>query len=313
MSDTKLNTFSQWSDYYLDDCCASGQSLRTVRIKRCNLGLFERWALAEGISSPLQVTKKVLESYKRFLNTYINPRTNDVLALGTRRNRLTAIKTMFKRMVYLEVIDVNPLEIFELPKVPKSLPTAFLAFEELEQVFTQTMMSGLKGLRDRAILETYYASGVRRMELGNLNINDINFEKRKVRVNKGKGAKDRIVPIAKRTCEWIQEYLKHGRPTLKTLRSGQVLFLSNSGVRYGETQLSELVKKYLLMAGFDVNAACNVFRHSAATHMLEGGADIRQIQVYLGHADISTTMVYTHVTNAELDRAYEKSHPAALS
>ena len=125
MNDTKLSTFSQWNEYYLDDCCASGQSLRTVRIKRCNLELFQRWALLEGITSPLQVTKKVLESYKRYLNTYINPRTDDVLALGTRRNRLTAVKTMFKRMVYLEVIAINPLEIFELPKVPKSLPKAF--------------------------------------------------------------------------------------------------------------------------------------------------------------------------------------------
>ncbi|MGX9462233.1 tyrosine-type recombinase/integrase [Shewanella sp. A14] len=311
MSDTKLSTFSQWNDYYLDDCCASGQSLRTVRIKRCNLALFERWALAEDIMSPLQVTKKVLESYKRHLNTYINPRTNEVLALGTRRNRLTAVKTMYKRMVYLEVIDINPLEVFELPKVPKSLPTAFLTFEELEQVFAQTMMGGLNGLRDRAILETYYASGIRRMELGNLEIGDINFETKKLRVNNGKGAKDRIVPIAKRTCEWIQQYLKHSRPTLRNMRSGKVLFLSNSGLKFGETQLSELAKKYLLMAGFNVNAACNVFRHSAATHMLEGGADIRQIQVYLGHADISTTMVYTHVTNPELERAYEKSHPAA--
>jgi len=311
MSDTKLNTFSQWNNYYLDDCCASGQSLRTVRIKRCNLELFQSWAIAEDITSPLQVTKKVLESYKRYLNTYINPRTNEVLSLGTRRNRLTAVKTMFKRMVYLEVIAINPLEVFELPKVPKSLPTAFLTFNQLEQVFAQTLMSGTKGLRDRAILETYYASGIRRMELGNLNIGDIDFEKRKLRINKGKGAKDRIVPIGKRTCEWIQEYLNHSRPTLRTMRSGQVLFLNNTGLRYGETQLSELAKKYLLMAGFNVNAACNVFRHSAATHMLEGGADIRQIQVYLGHADISTTMVYTHVTNLELERAYEKAHPAA--
>lgn len=311
MSDTKLSTFAQWNDYYLDDCCASGQSLRTVRIKRCNLELFVRWALAEDITSPLQVTKKVLESYKRHLNTYINPRTNEVLALGTRRNRLTSVKTMYKRMVYLEVIDVNPLEVFELPKVPKSLPTAFLTFEELEQVFAQTMMGGLNGLRDRAILETYYASGIRRMELGNLKIGDINYETKKLRVNSGKGAKDRIVPIATRTCEWIRQYLKHSRPTLRNMRSGQALFISNSGLKFGETQLSELAKKYLLMAGFNVNAACNVFRHSAATHMLEGGADIRQIQVYLGHADISTTMVYTHVTNPELERAYEKSHPAA--
>jgi integrase/recombinase XerD len=311
MSDTSLNTFNEWFDYYLDDCCASGQSLKTVRIKRCNLNLFDQWRIAEDIKSPAEVTKKVLESYKRYLNIYINPRTNKQLAAGTRKNRLTAVKTMYKRMMYLEVIDTNPLEIFELPKVPRSLPTAFLTFQEIEQVLSQTLIHGLKGLRDRAILETYYAAGIRRMELGHLNIGDINFETKKLRVNNGKGAKDRIVPIARRTCEWIQQYLQNSRPSLMTFHSGQALFIDKSGLRFRETQLSDLAKKYLIMAGFEVNAACNVFRHSAATHMLEGGADIRQIQVYLGHADISTTMVYTHITNPELERAYEKSHPAA--
>jgi integrase/recombinase XerD len=311
MSDTKLNTFAEWFDYYLDDCCASGQSLRTVRIKRCNLNLFDQWRFSEDIKSPAEVTKRVLESYKRYLNIYINPRTNEQLAPGTRKNRLTAVKTMFKRMMYLEVIDKNPLEVFELLKLPKRLPTAFLTFEEIEQVLAQTMMHGLKGLRDRAILETYYAAGIRRMELANLNIGDVNFGTKKLRVNNGKGAKDRIVPIAKRACDWIQQYLKSSRPSLNTFHSAHALFIDNSGLRYRETQLSDLAKKYLIMAGFDVNAACNVFRHSAATHMLEGGADIRQIQVYLGHADISTTMVYTHITNPELERAYEKSHPAA--
>jgi integrase/recombinase XerD len=311
MSDTNLNTFTEWFDYYLDDCCASGQSLKTARIKRCNLNLFDQWRIAEGIKSPAEVTKKVLESYKRYLNIYINPRTNEQLAPGTRKNRLTAVKTMFKRMMYLEVIDKNPLEVFELLKLPKRLPTAFLTFEQIEQVLAQTMMHGLKGLRDRAILETYYAAGIRRMELANLNIGDVNFGTRKLRVNNGKGAKDRIVPIAKRACDWIQQYLKSSRPSLMTFHSAQALFIDNSGLRYRETQLSDLAKKYLIMAGFDVNAACNVFRHSAATHMLEGGADIRQIQVYLGHADISTTMVYTHITNPELERAYENSHPAA--
>ncbi len=311
MNDTKLETFAQWFEYYADDCYASEQSLRTVRIKLCNLNLFYQWCLTEGVITPFDVNKKLLESYKRYLNTYINPRTNEQLAPGTRKNRLTAVKTLFKRMMYLEVIEHNPLALFEMPKLPKRLPTAFLSFEEIEQVFAQSMLFGLKGLRDRAIQETYYAAGIRRMELANLNVGDVDLVKHKLRVNDGKGAKDRIVPIAKRACEWIQQYLNNCRPNLATFKSGQVLFLDNSGLRYRETQLSELVKKYLLMAGFDLNAACNVFRHSAATHMLEGGADIRQIQVYLGHADVSTTQIYTHVSNPELERVYEQSHPAA--
>ena len=118
MSDTKPESFTEWISFYLDDCCASGQSLRTVRIKRCNLTLFVKWCLGEKIAAPLAVSKKALEAYKRHLNTYINPRTNKQLSLGTRKNRLTAVKTMFTRMVYLEVIATSPLAAFELPKVP---------------------------------------------------------------------------------------------------------------------------------------------------------------------------------------------------
>ena len=230
MSDIKPESFAQWIEYYLDDCCASGQSLRTVRIKRCNLVLFVKWCITEEIKSPLTVSKKALEAYKRYLNRYVNPRTNKQLSLGTRKNRLTAVKTMFTRMVYLEVISTNPLVSFELPKAPKSLPTAFLTFEEIEEVFAQTLIFGLKGMRDRAILETYYAAGIRRMELGNLQISDINFKTKKLRVNNGKGAKDGLVPIAKRALEWVTQYLQCSRPSLKTFHSEQTLFLSNSGI-----------------------------------------------------------------------------------
>ncbi|MCP3865980.1 MAG: tyrosine-type recombinase/integrase [Aestuariibacter sp.] len=109
----------------------------------------------------------------------------------------------------------------------------------------------------------------------------------------------------------IDRYLKICRPQLETFHSDNTLFLNNSGLPMTETQLSELVKKYLLKAGFDVNAACNVFRHSAATHLLENGANLRQIQEYLGHADLSTTQVYTHIVKSELNRAYSLYHPSA--
>jgi integrase/recombinase XerD len=314
MNVTKPKSFVDCYKLYFEDCYASGQSLSTVRIKKCNLNLFLKWCLAEGISSPFELTKQHLERYRCYLNTYINPRTGEQLVPAVRRNRLTAVTTFFNRLLYLEVIEENPMRHFQQPKVPKSLPTAFLSFKDLEEVFKQCDYAGLKGIRDRAIMETFYATAIRRMELGRLklwNVERSETELAQVRINKGKGAKDRYVPISNRALKCIDTYLKSCRPKLETFHSDDTLFLNNRGLPFTETQLSELVKKYLLKAGFDVNAACNVFRHSAATHMLENGANLRQIQEFLGHSDLSTTQVYTHIVKTELNRSYSQFHPSA--
>ena len=314
MSATKPETFQACFDAYYDDCNASGQSPTTVRIKQCNLNLFHKWCITEGISTPYDLTKKDLERYKRYLNTYINPRSNDVLKPAVRRNRLRAVTTFFRRLLYLEIIDSNPMQHFEQPKVPKTLPTAFLSFPNLEKLFRQADIAGIKGIRDKAIMETFYATAVRRMELANIKLYDLDRQDdglSQLRVNHGKGAKDRYVPISNRALACIDEYIIHCRPKLENFHSGDTLFLSNSGNPFRPTQLSELIKKYLLSAGFDVNAACNVFRHSAATHMLSNGANLRQIQEYLGHADLSTTQVYTHIVQSELNESYMRFHPSA--
>ncbi|MDC0601900.1 tyrosine-type recombinase/integrase [Aliiglaciecola sp.] len=314
MSDTRPESFIDCFELYFEDCHSSGQSLSTVRIKECNLNLFLKWSVGEAIASPYDLTKKDLERYKRYLNTYINPRTNELLSLATRKKRLEAVKTFYSRLAYLEIIEQSPLDKFELPKVPKSLPTAFLTFKDLERVFQQCDYAGLKGIRDRAIMETFYATAIRRMELGRLKLWNIERSETglaQVRVNKGKGAKDRYVPISNRALKYVDKYLKECRPILETFHSDTTLFLNNQGKAFTETQLSELVKKYLLKAGFEVNASCNVFRHSAATHMLENGANLRQIQEFLGHSDLSTTQVYTHVVRNELNNAYIQCHPSA--
>lgn len=188
----------------------------------------------------------------------------------------------------------------------QSLGSPFLSFPSLERLFRQAIIGGTKGIRDLAIMETFYATAIRRMELANIKLYDLDRQEEGVsqlRVNKGKGAKDRYVPISNRALTCIDEYLTKCRPKLENFHSGDTLFLSNIGKPFRPTQLSELIKKYLISAGFDVNAACNVFRHSAATHMLSNGANLRQIQEYLGHADLSTTQVYTHIVQSELNES----------
>jgi len=299
-------------EYYLQHCLAEGQTVRTVATKRCNVSLFIRWCLARGINNSEQVTKTIGEEYKAYLVSYVNPRNKKALEKSTIRKRVTDVRTFFRELHYLEIILDNPLERLRLPKSPRTLPTAFLSYEDIEKIFSETKSHGLKGLRDRAIMECFYACAIRRMELAALELAHFRTaRKATIFIKKGKGENDRYVPISERSSSWISAYIKHVRPTLLAGSSGMALFLDNRGLKFRDTQLSDLVKKYILSAGFEVNAACNLFRHSAATHMLEGGADIREIQEYMGHADISTTQKYTHLSNPHLDRKYKETHPSA--
>lgn len=292
-------------------CLAEGMSLSTVDNKDCNIGLFIKWALAQEVASPLEVAKKLGEQYKVYLTDYISPQTGKVLKKSTRRKHVSDVRVFFKELTYLELLDSNPLEQLRLPKSPRPTVTALMSVKQIERVMGQTKQLGFVGLRDRAILECYYATAGRRNEIGRLTLADIKMENEQVLIIDGKGDKSRYVPFAERPASWLTAYLNEARPKLANLKSGTTLFLDNKGLPFRPHQLTALVKKYLNKAGISVGAACNAFRHSAATHMLEQGADIREIQEYLGHADLSTTQVYVHVVQAQLKKVYKQTHPAA--
>ena len=167
------------------------------------------------------------------------------------------------------------------------------------------------GIRDRAVLETYFATGIRRMELAGINTIDVDMISGLVTVLRGKGAKDRRVPIANRACAWIERYLEKSRPILAGEFSDDALFLDDKGLRFRGHQLSYKVSTYVKAAGIRHQGACKLFRHSTATLMHEKGADLRYIQEMLGHTDISTTQIYTHVTINRLREVYARTHPAA--
>ena len=298
-------------EFYLEDCLVKGLSVRTLEGKRGYLRAFTRWALCEGIKRPQQVDIEVIEAYQAYLFRYRQPHTNKPLEKATIRNRLTAVKVFIRRLHIRGVIKHNGLALMELPQVPRQLPKGYLDVEEIEAALLQPLLHDFKGLRDRAILAVYYATGIRRMELANLDIEDVDLKARIVTVRKGKGEKDRRVPIAQSACVWIQLYLKYVRPRLQQLPSGPVLFLDNKGLKFREHQLTRIVSKYVRRAGIRKPGACNLFRHSTATLMHENGADIRVVQDMLGHADISTTQVYTHVAINKLREVYAATHPAA--
>lgn len=310
MTKKRIKSLSDCITFYLEDCLARRQSPRTVEGKQSNLNCFVRWCATKKLHKVYQIKFLFLEDYRRHLNKYRQPGTQKPLDIATIRNKLTIVKTFFDRLYYLEVISVNPAVKFELPTVPRRLPSDYLSVPEIELVLYQTLFGRYKGIRDRAIMETYYATGVRRMELARLALKDLDSDARLLTIRRGKGQKDRRVPIAKRACDWIELYLNKVRPILANLSSGTVLFLTNSGKQYQEGQLTYIASKYVKRAGIDKRGACNLFRHSTATLMHENGADIRYVQEMLGHADISTTQVYTHVAIKRLREVYRNTHPA---
>lgn len=297
--------------YYLDLCLAKGQSPETVAAKRSGLKLFYQWYRQCGLDNLNELTLELMDSYQQALHLYRQPHNGQPLTKGTRRNRLTVVK-VFMHQMYLKGVTANTVwERLELPSPGKRLPKALFSEAEINRMLAQTLCYGPKGLRDRAVLETYYASGIRRSELAHLALDDVDLNARMLRVNQGKGDKDRLVPIARRTCDWLVRYLNEIRPQLATLNSGQALFLANNGKAFKPRQLSELAAKYVRLAGIRKRGACNLYRHATATLMLEHGADLRHVQEMLGHADISTTQIYTHVSLTKLREVYEKTHPAA--
>ena len=211
-----------------------------------------------------------------------------------------------------KLLPTNTLENIELPSKGEQIPKALYSFEEIETILEQPLLFGVKGLRDRAILETFFATGIRRGELVKMNIDDVDFNSKLVRVH-GKGKKERLVPISQRGCEWLAFYIGKIRPMFAFIGSGKALFLANNGKRYVPGKLSDMASQYVKLAGFDCSGACHLFRHNTATTMLDNGADLRHIQEMLGHASILTTQLYTHVSRKKLSEVYENTHPSAES
>lgn len=300
-------------DFYLDDCLARGQSDRTVEGKRSALKAFAAWCLSEGIRRPSRIAEADLEAYRRYLYGYRQPFTHKPLDIATQRNRLTAVKVFLGRLKRHGILKDNPAADMELPRRPQRLPKAILTEAEIEAMMHQAILHGTKGIRDRAVLETYYSTGIRRMELANLDIGDFDAQSELLTVRRGKGQKDRRVPIARRASEWIVLYLQDIRPTFARLESGKALFLADDGLRFREQQLTRLASKYVKRAGIDKPGACNLFRHATGTLMHENGADILYVKEMLGHADVSTTQIYIQVSRRKLREVYAKTHPAARS
>jgi len=282
----------------------------TLRSGGHALKLFAAWAADRAITRPSEVTRPILERYQRYIFHY---RTKQDRPLGLRGQiaRLSPLRSFFRYLVRHNLILHNPAADLELPRSDKRLPRQILTAAEAERVLGAVDLAEPMGLRDRAMLETLYSSGVRRQELLNLSIGDLDRERGVLLIRRGKGKKDRMVPIGDRAVVWISKYLEELRPKLVAEPDEGYLFLSNYGERITPKRLSQIAHDAIVRAAIGKQGSCHLFRHTAATLMLEGGADIRFIQQLLGHASLQTTQIYTQVSIGKLKEVHTETHPAA--
>jgi len=231
-------------------------------------------------------------------------------AATTVARKVAAARSFFNFMVAEGNIKDNPSQNIGSPKVGRSLPKP-ISFSQVRRLLEQpTKLSAPEAKRDKAILELLYASGMRVSELVSLNVSDIDIGGGYVRCF-GKGHKERLIPIYRQAALAVEEYVKESRPRLTRNDTERALFLNRRGERLTRQGLWQILKGYAKSAELDKEVTPHTLRHSFATHMLSGGADLRSVQELLGHANISTTQVYTHLTTEHIRRAYEKSHPRA--
>ncbi len=291
----------------------AGRSKKTVENYRLYL---ERFAsIAEEITQkdvlkPGDIDKELLRKYRLRLNRYGSEMGGDDLKVITQAYHLIALRGFLKYLARRDIKSLDP-SLVDLPRVIRKQVT-FLHFDEVEDMLEQIDLSSESGLRDRAIIELLYSGGLRVSELVGLNRDSINLERREFMV-RGKGSKDRPIFISKSAAERVQDYLDARTDSLPPLflnnsRNTQSVDTSGNYRRITARSVERIVEKYARMAGITKHVSPHTLRHSFATDLLMNGADLRSVQSMLGHADISTTQIYTHVTDAHLKEVHEKFH-----
>ena len=286
-------------------------SPRTLESWNLRLGRFVQWCAERGVQSLAEVTPDLLAAYRRWLFHYRNPRTNAPLRFATQAAYLMPIRRWFAWLADAGFLPVNLAAELELPKEEKRLPITVLTADEVERILNATDVTRPLGLRDRALLETLYSTAIRCSELTGLQVYDLQPDRRILSIRQGKGRKDRVVPLGARALTWVEKYLADVRPRLVEQTGESTLFVTGRGRPFGRTHVAALVRRYIERAGVAKPGSCHLFRHTTGTLMLEAGADLRSLQLLLGHARLNTTQIYTHVSIQRLCQVHERTHPAS--
>jgi integrase/recombinase XerD len=279
---------------------STNHAVATVRNHRTGLTRFLAWCTARIIVDLIAITPTAIEEYRMAL--YAARRENgSTLGWATQGEYLGTVRNFLRWCHRRGLIPGDPGAELVLPRRPFRLPLGILNAAEVELVLRQADHRTIIGLRDRAMLELFYSTGLRRAEVAHLRVAD---------VWAGKGQRDRVTPIGRRAIRWTVRYIRRSRPRLVRQVDPGILFLTARGGGFGLNRLSERVSGYFAKAGFAHRGSCHLFRHTAATLLLEGGADIREVQEILGHRNLTTTARYTHLSIARLQIVHASAHPA---
>ncbi len=283
----------QFLDHYW---LSSGASKNTLDAYRSDLNLFSKW-----INTPLTRIDDQL------INQYFSYRQENKFSSATQARTLACFRIFFQYLLTQGSISINPTGKLHHPKQQRKLPV-FLDVNEVKNLLDAPDSKTLFGMRDRAMLELLYSCGLRVSELINLQLTHLNTNEEYIRII-GKGGKERLLPLGEMAIEYLEIYEKNARPFL--LKQGQIngYFLSNRGSPMSRQNFFYIIKAYALKAGINKPLSPHSLRHAFATHLVQRGADLRSVQLMLGHSDISTTQIYTHIQNTQLKSQHAKHHP----
>jgi len=300
---------------YLTWLAATNHSPATVANRRSCLRRLSGWCMTLGLMRPEELTRGRLESYRLALFHARHTRSptpvagGQPLSWGTQAEHLGAVRCFLRWCTARGLAAQGGLDL-PLPRRPQQLPHVILSARDVEVVLQRIPKTAPLGLRDRAMLEVFYSTGIRRAELAALRLSDVDRERGVLLIRAGKGQRDRIVPHGGRALWWVERYVRRCRPALVTGVDPGFLFLTRLGRRFRLNRLSERVRGLVEAAGLGKIGSCHLFRHSMATLLLDGGADVRDVQEILGHANLSTTARYLHLSIERLKAVHARAHPA---
>ena len=287
---TTNTLIDQFLDHYW---LSTGASQNTLSAYRSDLGLFNQW-----LPTPIE------HASTTHIQDYFKQRQ---LSASTQARILTCLRLFYQHLTHTQLIANNPTATLHHPKQAQKLPI-FLNVDEVDKLLSTPDEKTIFGMRDRAMLELLYSCGLRVSELINLNYHNINLNEEYIRIF-GKGNKERLLPMGEMAIEYLNTYEKQARPTLLKTKQTDFYFLSNRGSGMSRQNFFYIIKNYAAQAGIDKTLSPHSLRHAFATHLVQSGADLRSVQLMLGHSDISTTQIYTHIQNVQLKTQHAKHHP----
>jgi len=286
----------------------TGRADQTLEHHRCSLKIWRQFLDAKGVTELAQVTPQIAADYQAWLyaarSRYGRPYT-----LETQIGILNSVQVFHRFLVKTGRLLSNPAEAIRLPREPKRLPGTILTPAEMKKLLAQPDTATVLGFRDRTLYEMLYSTGLRITEAIRLKVPDVNLDQRTLFVHAGKGGKDRVAPLGATACRYLAEYLRRVRAMLAHRADTDAVFLDRLGKPFDKSGILKKLAIYATRAGIKKHITVHTFRHTLATEMLRHGADLRQIQELLGHANLRTTQIYTHIVKGELKRVQEQCHP----